>query len=438
MKSQRGFTLIELMVALSGGLFFTIFVFLLTRDASRFFQRETRLADTTLSAITGFQRLRADVARAGFLASPNLAKDIYRCPRGGPAELRASAQWSSAAPILQQMSLLQLTPGAAAPTGGTGSPLVAPTPDSITLYGNYTSDEQFPVRAIQGGGSNVKIYLEPNSGALARLGYLSTAETQRIALLERVFPAGRALRIVNPEGEEQYAIIGTVTIEGGAPLPVPVITLSAQHPQMIQRSGSATGCGIRGNASGVQVNTVNIIRYELRNLNNAAEFPQFAYLYQGARSQEEEENPLERKELVRYEVLPTAAAEETAFEVVAEYAVDLKFGLLVEDPTVVTARTLRFLPAGTDSSTLNRYASNPFESPANQPNSGAHLIRGVHVNLAVRSMEADREANIDTTNLTDVAPGLYRVPIGTNPQRFARVRSLQAMVMTRNTRNQIW
>ncbi len=34
---KRGFTLVELMVALSGGLFVTVVVFALARDASRFY-----------------------------------------------------------------------------------------------------------------------------------------------------------------------------------------------------------------------------------------------------------------------------------------------------------------------------------------------------------------------------------------------------------------
>ena len=62
----RGFTLIELMVAMTGSLFFTIFVFMLSRDVAKFFQSQSRTSDTTLAAISGFERLRADIAPVSF------------------------------------------------------------------------------------------------------------------------------------------------------------------------------------------------------------------------------------------------------------------------------------------------------------------------------------------------------------------------------------
>ena len=39
----------ELMVAMTGGLFLSIVVFALSRDASRFYQRESRVANATAS-----------------------------------------------------------------------------------------------------------------------------------------------------------------------------------------------------------------------------------------------------------------------------------------------------------------------------------------------------------------------------------------------------
>jgi prepilin-type N-terminal cleavage/methylation domain-containing protein len=52
-RAARGFTLVELMVALSGGLFLSAIVFALSRDTTRFYQQETRVASATLAGLVG-------------------------------------------------------------------------------------------------------------------------------------------------------------------------------------------------------------------------------------------------------------------------------------------------------------------------------------------------------------------------------------------------
>ena len=84
-RDERGFTLVELMVALTGGLFLSIVVFALARDGQRFYQRESRVASATLAGMAGFERLRADIARAGFLTTPNINLDPRVCSRPSPA-----------------------------------------------------------------------------------------------------------------------------------------------------------------------------------------------------------------------------------------------------------------------------------------------------------------------------------------------------------------
>src|SRR5690349_20366288 len=93
-RAERGFTLVELMVALSGGLFLSVVVFALARDSTRFFQREARLASSTLSGIVGFERLKADIERAGYLSTPNIQRDpavITLVDSASPAALRTLA-----------------------------------------------------------------------------------------------------------------------------------------------------------------------------------------------------------------------------------------------------------------------------------------------------------------------------------------------------------
>ena len=55
------------------------------KNSARFYQSETRVGEATLGGIVGFERLRTDIARAGFLASPNILTDPKVC--GGPADV---------------------------------------------------------------------------------------------------------------------------------------------------------------------------------------------------------------------------------------------------------------------------------------------------------------------------------------------------------------
>ena len=407
------------MVAMTGGLFFTIFVFMFTRDVSRFFVRESRISDTTLASITGFQRLRADIARTGFLASPNFGKDPGRCPRsvdGTAASGLSGAGWAANS-ALREMGLLAITVGGS--NNGPEQTYNGLAADELTLYGNYSSSEQFPIRNVSAAAGGFTISLEPASGPMVRLGYV--AATSPTSLLSSVFPTGHALRLQTPEGEEQYGIITGVTV--GAQ---PTVTLGVALPLAWKSSGI---CGIRGFCSGCQVNTVNIVRYRLEDLSNATDYPQFAFLYAGSRPPSD----TARRELIRIPVLPTGVEQTANVELVSEYAVDLKFGL-----SVVTNLATRALTTYPENSTdLVKYASDPLTSPASDVNNGPHLIRGVHARLAVRSVEPDRQGAIGAGN---VGAGLYRVRLtdGLDPNQFARVRTLQALIATRNTRNSLW
>src|SRR5262249_28156260 len=102
----RGFTLTELMVAITGGLFISIAVFLLARQASRFYQHESRVSTATMASVVGFERLRADIARAGFLASPNVRKDPEVC--NGPI---GNATWPAYLAHLQSVMIEPILTG---------------------------------------------------------------------------------------------------------------------------------------------------------------------------------------------------------------------------------------------------------------------------------------------------------------------------------------
>ena len=457
----RGFTLIELMVAMTGSLFFTIFVFMLSRDVAKFFQSQSRTSDTTLAAISGFERLRADIARAGFLASPNLVRDANRCPRtpsGGAISAPPQQVGTdlNSYPGLQKMTMLGVD---ASPTSITNLPFYATynnakiNPDVLTLYGNYATTEQFPVRSIDFTNNPVSIILEQDSPALLRVGIATlptatkTSDAAGTAILNQIFKPGTILRVVDESNREQYAIIKSANYASD------LATLTIENSVQLQRKGSGNTCGIHAHAAGLVVNPVNIIRYAITDVKSsfATNHPQLSFLYDGAAPSYDDT----RLDLMRYEVPPSldrgasligvnwpgTSTRITAMgELVAEYAVDLAFGL-----TVLSNYQTGALTTLDETDDLRPYAGNPLSTSEAggtvtlTQTRGAHFIRGAHARLVVRYREADRETSIlpNPAASTVSAEQLVRVKVSAG-QEYARTRSFRGHVTTRNTQNLMW
>lgn len=417
-RTERGFTLVELMVALSGGLLLAVFVFMLASQGSRFYRREGRMADATISAMNGFDRMRADIARAAFLSSPNIALDKFVC--------RPSAYTN---PGLANLAAVRFTLGGSATDASTASDMEAVTtfwngagldPDSLLLAGSYASADRFPAAEViqEGSGedANWRVVLQPNSGAMARLGYRTSgtqSQDTRLALLSSVFASGRVLRIVDKKGSHHYGIIDTVGMatqanDSGTD-EAPFIDLTNDEV-LVQDSVNST-CGLQGLNVGATVNVVNFIRYRLERLSGNSDYDPI-YADPPAGSYEET-----RTELVRTEMQPDGTSTFAGTEeLVAEYAVDLKFG--------ITHLQLTTPPK------LTRVAEGDADGFAA---AAPHLIRAVHARLGVRSREGDREADVPAG-----FTGLYRVPLNNGQAPFARVRTLQADIALRNNYGVRW
>lgn len=409
-RTRRAFTLVELMIALTGGLIFSIFVFMLTRDVSRFFSQESALSEATAGTLNGFQRLRADVQRAGFLVSPNLAKDPTRCPAPitdsagkvtNIGNITTASGWATNS-LLGQLALARIE-------------VTAGAPDKLTLYGNYTSADQYPVRTLV---SNV-LHLDPFSDALARSGYLASwGDTDADDFLGRLFPAGSVVRVVSAEtGEEQYALVATAEANGGGSAP----QISLDNAIQLVTKSAGSSCGVRGIGADLLVNPVQIVRYSIGALPTA-------YATLGA-----EDTNWARQELLRELLRPNGTVLST--EVIAEYATNFTVGVqALVNPTTNPVHT--YFPPG--SADIANYAG-----VSTQGNTfttsffGPHMIRAIRPLLSVRVRAPDRGADAP-------AGSGYRVPLstgsggGSSVSGYARVRTLQALVMTRNARNKQW
>jgi hypothetical protein len=399
----RGFTLVELMVAMVGGMFVSFAVFTLAKHSSAFSLRQARIADATLQNVVGFERLKADIARAGFLSTPNLVNDPNICgdraAPGFPAWLgRLASVFIEDVPPLQRSSEMTVN---------------GIIPSRIVLSGSYASADEFVARSIIGGVAPT-VFLAPNSLGMANINYATSDATG----LGQVFGTGRALRIVDDAGKTQFAVIAGVT--GGAN---PTIQLDAA-PALELRADSGLRCGIRGHGKNV-VNVVNIVRYDVRNLNDAS-LPEFSHMFRGGPAYE-----ATRRELIREELDVTGTPIDGTLELIAEYAVDLGFSILVAPDTA--SALVRF--SGDD---VANYAGDPTGLGAN---AGPQLIRAVHAWLSVRSQEADRLAGIDPLVTAGPGPNLLRISVHPTDRElppFARVRTLQSTIPLNNQARETW
>lgn len=407
-RRRRGFTLVELMVAVTGGLFVSLAVFAISRQSGRFYTRESRVADATMGAMLGFERLKADVGRAGFLSSPNIQVDPNLC--GDP---------STYPPMLQRLASLRIRPGQSAAAFEQHMIDNGRTPDELTLMGSYTGAEVYPVWNVDTVGATYVVQLQQNTGPLGRLGYSTSADP--LGLLQAIFGAapGRGLRIQDQSGEVQYATIQSVATANG-----PQIILS-QVPTLRFRQTAGNICGLKGNVTGAVVNVVNFVKYDLRNIqtqSNLGANPAYDPVYTAGGHPYD---PGTRFDLVRVELDTSGNAIQGTEELVTEYAVDFKLGITVADsvPANKDQTLLEIPPTGAVASWAGDLVGD-----VTNPSNGPHRVRAVRLRLSVRSQEPDRDGN------PPAAPNqLFRVGLGPSAgPPFARVRTVQADIALNN------
>lgn len=402
-RARAGFTLVELMVAMTGGLFLSIVVFALSRDATQFYQRESRLANATLAGVNGFDRLAADVARAGHMSSPNIKADPRVCNRPEDG-------WPDAIENLRAVVID--TSGDS--VSGTEVEAAGITPHSIQLSGAFDTTEELYTNSIEIVSGGFSVSLNRDTPAARRLGLspLPADEAQNAEVLASRFMAGSSGRIVRlrKDGKEQYGLVASVSADANTA----TLTL-ADEPALRFRQKDGVQCGIDGTGKDYGVSIINIVRYELRSMKDSV--PYKALFDAAGRNAPFEDK---RVELVRVELDADGQPIESTREIIAEYAVDLHFSAW--SATSSTVATV--IPVSADS----------FTSLTGSP----QLLRGLNVRLSVRSREADRMAGV-----TGDSPLLHRIPLGPpvkypDMQPHARVRTFQSDIPMRNLENHRW
>jgi type II secretory pathway pseudopilin PulG len=464
-RARAGFTLIELTVSLVAGLIVALGIMALSKEATRTFNEEMRGSAAEATLRTSVDRLRADLQRAGYMSTGNIALDpgIAR----GTADTTNTQHIKSTMKGILSLASVKLTAGGSVTNNGIPLSAVqtpALTPDSFDLAGNMTIADEFVVTAIQLptasmdsiGWTNqpacTQIYLSAASPAMYRLaptGFTTAAAQQELRNAFQPVPAGMTtqfiVRLVDNTGHAQYLATCAMAAAAGFTGSQPYVWVDTTDTPIVYASmAGATGStpsqgGVGGFCSGCFVNPVQIVRWEINTATSEkTNLGQYATaLDQPSLNYGNGQVDATKYDLIRTLVDATDTAVPETSEIVAEYAVDLKLAFSV-DTTIQGDAYPSITTLAFDDSTNANWAKDVSKGVPTA-NSGPQRIRSVRARLVTRAAQADRTVNVPLTNY-GTQTFLYRYCVNSVPScatsdttlRWARSRTVTTEVALAN------
>lgn len=412
---RAAFTLVEILVALSAGVLVSMAAFALSKNATAFFQHEARISTAQLSLTLGLNRLTADLQRASYLSTTNAKVDPMVC----------KGDWSTAAG-LSSLAGVQIKPGTLASAATSQSGQNGLKPDQLIVGGSLDAAEAFPVQCVNVTGSSTTLQLQTAdySGPMARItASLGPAETlqSRLAL---IFAPGRFVQLLDPAtGYKSYGVLGdapNVSVTGN------VATVSLKSTPAVPTKptsfcGLVSGCG-----GGVIASVVYRAKYDIRSLQGGS--TPYATMVASPPGVGVTTGDNGRTELVRVELDSGGAEVAASTELVAEYAVDMRFGITVASKV----SQLDYNPTTTTYKIADPAIANFVDDIGTNGAATPQLVRAVQVRLATRTRAPDRDTDVipSSDKSNDGRILRFLVP-GANPQ-YARVRTGYANVSLPN------
>lgn len=219
--SRAGMIMVELMVALSIATVLMLGIYQIYSVSTGGYRTQNEVINAMNQARFGFEQLRRDISRAGFLATPNSTADSMVCPK----------------PVNQLNSIIFERVGDV-PNPGFN---VNIQPNGVILFGNFWSSEVYRTESVIG---NVVTLQTTADGAP----YPATVEE-----FDAIFTPGRYLRLVNAEQFEGYYPIRSASFSTGE------IQLGAS----VAVASPPNFCGVQGYGVGLDATVAGYIRYRL-------------------------------------------------------------------------------------------------------------------------------------------------------------------------------
>jgi type II secretory pathway pseudopilin PulG len=394
-RRRGGFTLVELLVATVAGLIVGLSVVALSKEATNTFHEESRTAAAEMGLRVALDRLRADIGRASFMSTPNIWMDPTIAVAPGQPKVPTAA----ASPQLQALQGIRIVPRTDVATRMPLCTLNGLNPQAIEVTGNMTSADVYAVRKVEDGGGcgGQRIELITDTPAMWRV--LGTPDPQQTlrGYFQPVAGQPFLMRVQDITGGTQYVSLcagpDAVKITGsGMAAIVTVDVANAGGVKILTAKDTGGNKGLSGFGSGtLSINPVHTVRWEIRELDSTTARDMGYVPLDTAAS---DAGAGGKYDLVRAFVDINQAVGDFAgttgpAEVVAEYAVDLRFAISA-DLDIPSLTTRNLTSYGFDQ------AENETTTAAVAPAGTARpdRVRSVRVRLSTRASVADRTAGL--------------------------------------------
>jgi prepilin-type N-terminal cleavage/methylation domain-containing protein len=275
-RRRAGFTLIELMFAMTAGAIAISSMFFISSASTHYFRVQQRLSNMQSSLRLAMDQIRRDVSRAGFGATPSQA--FY--PACNPGVGLIDPVNFNAIRVLEAAS-----PAVVDPTGGHMINGLAIHADVLRLFGNYSTPSEYAINGVVGA----TVTLQPQWMNFTRdfsdwANAVPSTLTVDANAFDAAFFPNRLVRLRSTNGSRFFATVNG-TNPGATPPTVtvgPVINAGTCAPLtnglinpvsiMQYQVENATGATVHQNAAAAGVNT-QLVRRELNPVNPAAGVP---------------------------------------------------------------------------------------------------------------------------------------------------------------------
>lgn len=417
-RARHGFTLVELMVSLVMGLIVSLAAVGLARTATTTFHEQARSSVTEMGVRSAADRLRQDLMRVSYMSTGNVALDpkiAYLVEEDGSSVGRYK---TTALKDLQGIYVKHSQTTNTVFNDVADNNSDPQIPDAIDITGNLTTDDAYTgtIMSASGCGSQM-VSLDPQADAAVYS--LSQTSGSLLAAANAAFRPGNhdfPVRVVDPMGCQHYAIACGVAASSGKVNVLLTLPNAMGRPVLYSHGegskGVANNCGA-SEGGRVTISPLARVRWELSTSasmlaatdNTAGEIGS-------------------KVDLTRqlFDAYGDAAGSP---EIVAEYAVDLKFALTVWNPELPGTNKLE-PPYDFVDTTEN---TTPFVSPAVQGKVGPQHVRAVRFRIATRTALPDRAAPLPSPIGFKAR---FCVDVASPCTRYARVRTVVSEVTLQN------
>lgn len=435
---RSGFTVVELMVAITAGLAVSLAAYTLSKSSVEVFQQEARMNAAQFSSMMGMNRLTTDIKRAGFQTTPQVSGDPNVCVAPGanepvPELLTAVRIYDGEADATHGFSTNAYGAGSAVGASGDYPALPAAFshssnnrfPDRLRLAANFTASTSFRVSRIEAPGL---IWLDVDQLAVQRLfeqesaggigicdifGGLRMPDNDEDPLndkrpFEPPTSAAPAMRILDNAGRSRFVILTDCDSALGT------TNYSSVTMQVASLPGGPA-CTALDVLSPGYVNPVHFIDYAVVDAATPASLtamglpPSIVSLSSEDTALATVTGSASRAFLVRRELDADGAMIPGSAEVVSDFVADLNFSLRARLPNGSTVVV-------------------PFDDNTNVVSSVApNRIRTVGVRLSTRARNPDRPVGQNPVPGSEQAISRFNAFGGTSTNvrdRFARVRTM--------------